>query len=101
MLKKNFNYDLKSESFRFLTLSKDMHEKDHFVWNTHVVAADANMAAAAFLVNTRGVFEHSIIPSQVIGQVRLAKEKLFLLQSASHYFKLFNDGVTHSRMVVG
>ena len=78
-----------------------MLEKDHFVWNTHVVAADANMAAAAFLVNTRGVFEHSIIPSQVIGQVRLAKEKLFLLQSASHYFKLFNDGVTHSRMVVG
>ena len=86
MLKKNLNCDLKLELFRFLTLSKkDMLEKDHFVWNTHVVAADTNMAAAAFLVDTRGVFEHGIILSQVFGQVRRAKEKLFLFQSASHY----------------
>ena len=87
MLKKNLNCDLKLELFRFLTLSKkDMLEKDHFVWNTHVVAADANMAAAAFLVNTRGVYEHSIILSQVFGQVRRAKETFLISISLSlHY----------------
>ena len=48
--------DLELESFVFQTLSKkDMLEKDLFVWNTHVVAADAILAAAAAIINLRGI----------------------------------------------